>query len=381
MSHLTFFFGYIEATVGVMYSSTLPLESAKMKVLDKLRDEGEAGEVGSELIRKSIFRLTDASCPKISRAGNPKSAAFRLASSGAPACCRSTFPFFPMKIGIDSYCYHRFFGEVYPMQQPAVQPFTMDTFLRRARDLGCDGVSLESCFFPSHDAEYLKALRAQLDAFGFDRVYAWGHPDGLEAGGKPQAFQDMIAHIDHAAAIGATVMRVVGSSLQFRFAPHEPQLQALADWFREAVAVAARKGIRLAVENHIDYNADEIKWLIDRVGSEYFGINLDTANFLRVLDDPLEATRKLAKHVFATHVKDVRPVKGVNVREWYYFSSVAAGTGLVQIPEIAQLLKAAGYTGFLAFETDMPHPDYEGQEERMIEESIRYLKRVAANLS
>jgi sugar phosphate isomerase/epimerase len=116
------------------------------------------------------------------------------------------------------------------------------------------------------------------------------------------------------------------------------------------------------------------------VGSENFGINLDTANFLRVLDDPLEATRKLAKHVYATHVKDVRPVKGVNVREWYYFSSVAAGTGLIQIREIAQELHAAGYKGFLAFETDMPHPDYENAEERMIEESIAYLKSVAAAL-
>ena len=25
-------------------------------------------------------------------------------------------------------------------------------------------------------------LKARLDEYGFDRVYAWGHPDGLEAG-------------------------------------------------------------------------------------------------------------------------------------------------------------------------------------------------------
>jgi sugar phosphate isomerase/epimerase len=164
----------------------------------------------------------------------------------------------------------------------------------------------------------------------------------------------------------------------FRFQPHEPQLQTLAAWFREATAIAERKGIRLAVENHIDYNADEIKWLIDTVGSEYFGINLDTANFIRVLDDPVEATRKLAKHVYATHVKDVLPVKGVSVREWYYFSSVAAGTGLVDIEGVARVLHESGYKGFLAFETDMPHPDYRDNEEAMIEESMRHLKAVAA---
>ena len=161
-----------------------------------------------------------------------------------------------MKVGIDSYCYHRFFGEVYPMQSAPLHRYTMDSFLNRANDLGCDGVSLESCFFPEFGADYLRGLRGRLDALGFDRVYAWGHPDGLEAGSNEGAKAEMIRHIDHAAAIGAPVMRVVGSSLMFRFQPHEPQLQTLAAWFREATSIAERKGIRLAVENHIDYNAD-----------------------------------------------------------------------------------------------------------------------------
>jgi 3-oxoisoapionate decarboxylase len=89
-----------------------------------------------------------------------------------------------MKVGIDSYSYHRFFGEVYPNQQPAPSPYTMDSFLDRAKGLGCDGVSLESCFFPDFSSSYLKTLRQKLDDYGFDRVYALGHPDGLEAGGK-----------------------------------------------------------------------------------------------------------------------------------------------------------------------------------------------------
>ena len=264
------------------------------------------------------------------------------------------------------------------MQKPAARPYTMNTFLDRAKALGCDGVSLESCFFPEFGAKYLAGLRRKLDEFGFDRVYAWGHPDGLEAGGSPKAKADMIAHIGHAKQIGANVMRVVGSSLMFRFAPHEPQLKILAEWFREATDIASKHGIRLAVENHIDYNSDEILWLIQQVDSEYFGINLDTANFLRVLDDPVEAARKLARHVYATHVKDIRPVKGVGVREWYYFSCVAAGEGLIEIEKIAQILKENGYQGFLAFETDMPHPDYAEREEQMVEKSIQHLKTIAA---
>lgn len=286
-----------------------------------------------------------------------------------------------MKIGIDSYCYHRFFGEVYPTQQPAAVPLTMDRFLDRAKELGCEGVSLESCFFPEFGEDYLKNLRHKLDDYGFDRVYAWGHPDGLEAGGNLAAKEEMIAHIKHAKVIGAPVMRVVGSSFTFRYEPHRPQLETLAKWFREAADLAEKEGIKLAVENHIDYNADEILWLIEEVGSDHFGVNLDTANFLRVLDDPVEATRKLAKHVFATHIKDISPVKGTSVKEWCYFASVAAGEGLIEIGKIAEILKDSGYQGFLAFETDMPHPDYEDREEEMIEKSIRHLQQISKNLT
>ncbi len=187
-----------------------------------------------------------------------------------------------MKVGIDSYCYHRFLGEVYPEQQPPATPLTMERVIDRAHELGCEGISLESCFFPSFDASYLAGVRARLDAYGFDRVYAWGHPDGLEAGRNLRAKEELVRHIQHAKAIGATVMRVVGSSFSFVHDPHEPQLRILSGWLKEAVRVAAGEGVSLAIENHIDYDADEILRLITEVDSPFFGINLDTANFLRV---------------------------------------------------------------------------------------------------
>jgi hypothetical protein len=51
-----------------------------------------------------------------------------------------------MKVGIDSYCYHRFFGEVYPQQVKPYKEMSLLDFLNRAKELEVDGVSLESCF-------------------------------------------------------------------------------------------------------------------------------------------------------------------------------------------------------------------------------------------
>jgi len=92
-----------------------------------------------------------------------------------------------MKVAIDSYCYHRFFGEVYPQQTAPAGGMSLEQFLDRAKELGVDGVSLESCFFPSRNADYLRSVRARLDEYGLDRVYAWGHPDGLEGGSSERA--------------------------------------------------------------------------------------------------------------------------------------------------------------------------------------------------
>lgn len=285
-----------------------------------------------------------------------------------------------MKIGIDSYCFHRFFGEVYPQQQRPPFTMTMEDFLDLAKELDVDGVSLESCFFPSYDASFLGDLKAKLDEYGFDRVYAWGHPDGLERGQNAEAYDDMVASIDRAVAIGADTMRVVASSLMFRHEPHQPQIEGLVKQFKQAVPLAEAAGVKLAVENHIDFTSDEMVQMIEAVGSPNFGINFDTGNFLRLLDDPLKGMDKLAKYTYATHIKDLKVNPQAAPDDWYFFSSTPVGDGLVDNQALAQKLKDSGYTGFLAVETDFLHPDYD-DEHQAIRQSVANLKAIAAKLT
>lgn len=286
-----------------------------------------------------------------------------------------------LKIGIDSYCYHRFFGEVYPQQDVPDGSFSLEDFLKRAKALEVDGVSLESCFIPQFDKSYLSHVKSMLDDYGFDRVFAWGHPDGLEAGANEKAFDEMLQMIEHAHDIGAKVMRVVGSSLMFRFADHGPQLEKLADMFKQAVKVAERYDIKLAVENHIDYNSDEFLKLLEDVDSPYLGLNFDSGNFLRVQDDPIDGIKKLAKYTYATHIKDLLPVRGANVKDWFFFSCTPIGQGLVDNKALAKVLLDSGYEGFFAVEMDMMHPDYWNQEDSAVAESMKELRRIGAALN
>ncbi len=286
-----------------------------------------------------------------------------------------------MKVGIDSYCYHRFFGEVYPEQVKPSKEMSLEDFIKRAHDLKVDGVSLESCFIPRFDSGYLSEIKGMLDEYGLDRVYAWGHPDGLEGGKNEKAYEEMVEHIDYAEAIGAKVMRVVGSSLEFRFEPHGPQIKKLSEMFSKAVKISENKGIKMADENHIDYNPEEMLQIINNVNSPNFGINFDTGNFMRVLADPIEGMEKLAKHTFATHVKDLKPEKGQSVSNWHFFACTPVGDGLVNNKKLAQLLKDAGYEGFLAVEIDYLHPDYKNDEDKAVAKSVKELKKIASSLS
>ena len=283
----------------------------------------------------------------------------------------------PMKVGIDNYCYHRFFGEIYAHQKDPGRRITIEWFVDRAKQLGVDGVSLESCFFPGFEPAYLDGLKSQLDAAGLMRVFAWGHPDGLEGGKSKTAYKEMVEMIPHARRLGADVMRVVGSSLMFRFENHQEQIERLTGMFREAVRIAADHGVKLAIENHIDFTSDEIVQLLDQVDSDHLGVNFDTANFARLLDDPVKGMRKLAPRVLATHIKDLKVNAQASVDDWFFFSSTPVGDGFVDNLALARLLKEAGYKGFLAVETDFLHPDY-ADEDEAVAQSVVALKKIAA---
>jgi sugar phosphate isomerase/epimerase len=170
-------------------------------------------------------------------------------------------------------------------------------------------------------------------------------------------------------------MRIVGSSLAFRREPRAPQIERLSGLLREPARMAGDRGLRLAMENHFDFTADELLEILDNVSSESLGITYDTGNALRIGDDPVKAARKLGRRIFATHTKDVLPIYGGDPRDWYFFGCVPVGKGVIDFPALVRVMNEAGYGGLFAIEIDYPHPDYE-DEDASVEESVRYLRAI-----
>jgi len=283
-----------------------------------------------------------------------------------------------VKIAIDSYCFHRYFGDVYPgLQQLPGTTMTVWDFLKRAKRLGVAGVSLESCYFPPLDDDLLKRLRDALDSRGFERVWAWGHPNGLCSGTNREAARDLVRHLAHAQKIGARVMRIVGGSRRTRPASFALHKRRLGGMLKKLLPAAQDHGIVLALENHIDLTADEMVELISTLDSPWLGVCLDTGNNVRLGEDPLVVAEKLAPFTRATHIKDVWGRPG-DPREFAYWPSVPLGKGVVDIAQVIRFLRKVRYRGLLAIELDYLHPDY-GDEGRAVAASVKYLKGLLAS--
>ncbi len=281
-----------------------------------------------------------------------------------------------MKVGIDSYSYHRLYGEVYPNQLDPGKQWEFEQCIDEAVRLGVEGISLETCFMPGFDADYLARLKDRLDEHGLERMVAWGHPDGLEGGANREAAREIEQHLATTLAVGGNVMRIVGSSLMFRDQPHGPQIEALSEILSESVKRAEDAGVRLAIENHIDFTSDEILELLNNVDSEFLGVNFDSGNCLRVFEDPVEAARKLAKHTYATHIKDINPGKG-SPMDWTFWASAPAGGGIIDMPGVVAALSEGGYDGMLCVEIDFLK-DPRDDETEAVEQAVGYLKRLIA---
>ena len=114
-----------------------------------------------------------------------------------------------MRIGVDSYSYHRLLGELRPGESPPGDRLEDGglAVIAEAQGLGIDGVSLETCFLGTPDAGDARALAAA--ARPLELVFAWGAPNGLEFGASPSALSELLDWIDAAAAAEIRTVRIV----------------------------------------------------------------------------------------------------------------------------------------------------------------------------
>jgi sugar phosphate isomerase/epimerase len=151
------------------------------------------------------------------------------------------------------------------------------------------------------------------------------------------------AEIRTAQQVGATVVRTVmlGGRRYETFTAAE-QFREFIDrsWksLQLAEPVAARHGVRLAIENHKDFRVPELLAMLKRIDSPQVGVCVDTGNSMALLEDPMQVVEAYAPWAFSVHLKDmaVEPYDG-----GFLLAEVPLGQGILDLTKMVDVLRRA----------------------------------------
>ncbi len=248
----------------------------------------------------------------------------------------------------------------------AVQAGQLDLlgFVDYAAAQGVAGVELLDIFWSDAERE-LPQVKRRIAEAGLDiAVYSISNNFiQPEAGARARELADLKRGVDIALELGVDLLRVFSGSARADVSQDEGEAWIL-EGLSAGAAYAKSRGVTLALENHGRFagRSDQVRAIIERVGSPALRVNLDSGNFVPVGQDPVEAARDLADWVVLVHLKDMRLARADEVGHVFegadgqMLTGAIIGDGLVDLAGLRAVMDAAGYDGWWSLE-------YEGSEE------------------
>ena len=253
--------------------------------------------------------------------------------------------------------------------------------LREAREIGCECCQItvwDQSLYTDETAEAIVRAARECEIeistlwAGWSGPTEWNFTGGpMTLGIVPEAYrmrrsEEIVRGAEFAARIGAPrVATHVG------FLPeniNDPNYYGVLAALRYIVKECERLGVCFLFETGQETPVALLR-VIEELGSESVGINMDTANLILYgKANSADAITVFGKYVMDTHIKDgLYPTEGKKLGK-----EVQLGEGMANIPEVIRRLQAIGYTGNYIIEREI-------KGERQIQditESIAYLKSI-----
>ncbi len=229
-----------------------------------------------------------------------------------------------MRLGISSYAYTWAIGVP---GHPPERPLGFIGLLHKAAELGVRLVqvadNLPLAELPSVEFE---AFERRVRELGLD----------IEVGTRGIRPANLSAYLRIAQRLGSPILRVVIDS-----PGHEPHEDEVVDILRAALPEFERARVCLAIENHDRFPAKVLARIVERLGSAYVGICLDTVNSFGALEGPQVVVDALGPWVVNLHVKDF-VIQRVSHKMGFVVEGRPAGEGQLDVPWLLGALSAMG---------------------------------------
>jgi len=244
-----------------------------------------------------------------------------------------------MLLGLDTSSYQLAagLGEWRPQHSPLMR---LEYFFRKAAELCLQGVSISDLrLLERADYGYLSSLRraAEQDGLFLQLTYTGFRSDHL---------QDTVRV---AGALGC-------KSLSFRPLFERPlseqsmriRLQEVADLLAQALPVAERYSVGIALAGGGVLTSEEIFNLCEATEGELLTLCLDPASALCVLEDPVDWAQELAPNASCVQISDYQLVSDPAGARLF---SCALGDGIVNITGMLEVLRRASPEAYLLLAT------------------------------
>ena len=281
-----------------------------------------------------------------------------------------------MKISVTSYSFQQY------LNAGKIDHLGM---IDKAREIGID--AMEYTPLPGETfeerCELARKIREKADSIGMPIASYTVAADLYK--GSPEADAAEVERIkrqlDVAKILGAPVLRHdVCWSLPKSGAVRsfDQMLPTLAKNAREITEYAASLGIRTCSENHghIAQDSDRMERLFNAVNHENYGLLVDIGNFACVDENNVTAVSRVAPYAVHVHAKDFylsceKQEGWFETRGCNYLKGAILGNGIVNVKKCIDIIKRAGYDGYVSIEFEGAEDCIEG-----ITKGYEYLKSI-----
>ena len=261
-----------------------------------------------------------------------------------------------MKLSLAAYSFNRMLPRASRGQKGEM---TLSDFVDYCAKLNLDGTELTSYYFPEKPSdEYLLNLKEQTFRLGLDiSGTAIGNDFCIPEGEKRQAQLQLCRDwIDHAAMMGAPVIRIFAGKVQ-KGGTEKEALDLCVAGINQSLDYAETKGILLALENHggITATPKQLLSIVERVkDSKWFGVNYDSGNFRT--EDPYGDLEKIAPYAVNAQIKVSIKTPDNKHKE-------------ADLKRMVEILRSANYRGYvvLEYEEDKPYEEIPKYVEKLRE--------------